>query len=286
MKELETYTDYRKFLADYYAERKNQNPHYSFRTFCQLAKISSPSLFKEVVDGKHNLSKQTTDAFIRGLKLKERQAKFFMALVNFNQAKTDKEKQFCLEQMQALRPLVNQKLVPANHYEYYSRWYHSAVRELACTLDWKEDYALLARTLKPKIKTSEARKSVELLLALGFLEKGAGGHYSQKDSDITTGKEVHSLAVRKLNHTLAGLGQVAAEECPPDERHISSIILGVSKESREKIIQEIREFRQKVVAIVHEDKTTDQVCNLNIQLFPLSERYSNKTIASNKDGGI
>jgi uncharacterized protein (TIGR02147 family) len=273
MKDLETYSDYRQFLKDYFAERKKQNNAYSYRMFCQLAGISSPSYYKEVVEGKRNLSQKYMGHFIRGLKLREKQADFFAALVKFNQAKTEKEKQLQLEQLRKARSTVPQRLVPASHYSYYSKWYHSAIRELACTLDWKGDYKLLAKSLDPRISVKEARESVRLLVDLGFIEKTAAGDYRQKDAAITTGPEVMSLGVRKFNHELSGMGQSAITRHSPSERDISAVVMGLSEEGYTAIKGEIQEFYRKVISLVNNDKVTSRVYSVVLQLFPLSKEF-------------
>ncbi len=273
MNKIQTYSNYREFLKEYFEERKKKTPSYSYRTFCLLAGIKSPSLFKEIVKGKRNLTRKTMAAFVKGLKLREPETKFFMALVNFNQAKTEKEKQLFLEQMRGHSIHVEQKLVPVRHYEYYSKWYHSAIRELACAVDWKEDFAFLARTLNPRIKTSEARQSIKLLMELGFIEKRADGRYHQKETDITTGSEVMSLAVRKLNHELAEKGQEAIEKFAPNQRDISSIVMGMSEKGYRLIKTEIQEFKHRIIRIAHEDTPTNRVYNINVQLYPLTDPY-------------
>jgi hypothetical protein len=56
MKSIEYYTDYRTFLSDFYREKKNASPLFSYRTFCRMAELKSPSIFKEVVSGKRGLT--------------------------------------------------------------------------------------------------------------------------------------------------------------------------------------------------------------------------------------
>ena len=270
---IENYTDYRKFLKDYYALRKKQSRHYTYRNFCDAAGLKSPSLYIEVVKGKRNLTNGTLEAFIRGLKLNKQQARFFTALVNYNQSKDAKAQQTYLEMMRGCKPSIEQAMVMSDQYEYYSKWYHSAIREIACTLDWHEDFSLLAKALEPAIRKTEARASIQLLLKLGFIKKTPDGRYHQVDANITSGSEVRSVAVRKLNEDLAGMGKDAIEKYDPKERDISSMIAGVSAKSYPQIKREIQEFKQRVMQIVDEDTVTERVYNINIQLFPLSKQY-------------
>ncbi len=276
MQRIEYYSDYRIFLTNLYENRKKRFPFFSSRYFCRKAGIKSPSLLKEVIDGKRNLTDKTIPAFAKGFSLTENDANFFNLLVHFNQSSDPQTKQQLLEQMRGLTRKVKQEVVPADQYAYYTKWYNPVVRELACLLDWKGDYGVLARSVAPPIKKTEARKSVELLLELGFLEKAEDGTYTQSHPAITTGREVTSLGVRALNSELSKMGTEAIERIPPTERDISSLTIGISRKSFSLIKQEIQEFKNRVIRIVDDDKDSNQVHNLNVQLFPLSTKVKSK----------
>ena len=68
-------------------------------------------------------------------------------------------------QMRGLKRKVKQASISADFYDYYfSKWYNIIIRELACCIDWNDDYELLAKSIVPPIKKNEARESVEFLI--------------------------------------------------------------------------------------------------------------------------
>ena len=270
MERIEQYTDYRKFLKDYYKERKKHFKYFSYRYFSKKADVKSPSLFKEVVQGKRNLTIDTIKAFIRGLGITENDGRFFTALVQFNQSEKPQEKQAYLEEMRGLKRQVKEKIIPIDLYAYFSNWRYPVLRELACLLDWKDDYHLLARSVRPAITFNEARDGIQLLLHLGFLEKTAEGRYVQKDPAITTGSEVISPAIREMNRQFAEIGMQAIQAFAPSRRDISSLTMGLSEKSYQMIKQEIQEFKNRVIRIASDDAASDKVYDLNVQLFPMS----------------
>ena len=69
-----------------------------------------------------------------------------------------------------------------------------------------------------------------------------------------------------------------ALELPKDERNFSGVTMGVSKETYDRIVNLLDEFRSKIIAIAAEDKNIEQVYRLNLQLFPLT-----KNIKENKN---
>jgi uncharacterized protein (TIGR02147 family) len=275
MQNIQFYTDYRAFLHDFYEENKRKFRFFSYRYFCKKAGIASPSLFREVVEKKRDLTGSTIPNFIKGLGLGEKDGKFFAALVHFNQSSNDTDRKRWMEEMRGIRNGLEQHIVPVDQFAYYSKWYNLAIRELACTIDWKEDYGILAEAVSPPIKKRQARESVLLLLKLGFLNKGEDGKYFQTNPAITTGAEVNSLSVREVNRQMAALGVDAISDVPPAQRDMSSLVVGVSEKTYAAIKQEIHDFKSRIVRIVNDDPGSDRVYNINVQLFPLSRELTN-----------
>jgi uncharacterized protein (TIGR02147 family) len=274
MERIDFYTDYRKFLKDYYSAQKKAYHYFSYRYFCNKAGISSPALFKEVVAGKRNLTDRTTVAFIKGMGLSDGDASYFRTLVRFNQTENEQEKVRVLEQLRGLRRKVSRQLVPLDLYEYYTTWYFPVIRELACVLDWKGDFNQLARVVSPPIKKSEAKTAIGFLVDKGFLTVGALGRYQQTRPALTTGSEVSSMAIRTFNEIMAKKGLESIRQVPPHERDVRTVVAGVSKKSYGLIKEEIRDFISRVVRIVDDDKASDMVYAVNLQFFPLSSKNS------------
>ncbi|MBN1127821.1 MAG: TIGR02147 family protein [Chitinispirillaceae bacterium] len=270
MQPIEFYTDYRTFLSDFYNQKKRSSRVFSYRSFCLKSGLKSPSVYREVVAGKRNLTAATIEAFSKGLGLPERDRRFFENLVLFNQAKSEEAKKRYLAVLRGLRYRKPQKQIPVQLYAYYDKWYNPVVRELAVAMKWNDDYALLAKAVNPPIKTSEARESVNLLLRLGFLRKRAGSGYVLTDPDVTTGNEVNSLAVRALNREYARLGLEAIDRFPPTERDISSVIMAVPRAKLAEFKREIVDFRKRIVTLANDEATTaDSFYSLVVEFFPV-----------------
>ena len=271
MERIEAYTDYRKFLRDFYEDRKRRSASFSHRQFCQKAGLASPSYLREVIDGKRNLTETTLPQFIKALGLVETDASFFRALVGFNQAADPTAKREHLETMRGLRRKVPVALVPLDRYEYYSRWYLPVLRELAIQRDWGEDWASLARAVRPRIRKTEAREGIELLERLGFIAR-EGARWKQTEPAISSGGEVDSMAVRAGNREYARLGCEAIEAIAPPLRDISTLILGIPAAAFPQFKQELREFKDRLVRIAQDcEKDGDRVFAMNLQFFPLSQ---------------
>ncbi len=275
MERIDAYTDYRLYLSDFYKDRKKRIPVFSYRYFCIKAGIKSPTLFKEIVAGKRNLTSKTIPRFIKGLDLNPLDAQYFTALVRFNQSKNMHEKTQYLEQMNSLQRKVPREIVPIDQYAFYSRWYLLILRELACIYPWNGDAGALAKVIVPPIKKSEAQEGIRFLIEKGFLAVRKDGACVQTKRAITSGSEVTSIGIRNFNEHMARRGADAVNEFSQDVRDIRTMIMGISAGSYPLIKHEIREFMDRVARIVDNDDASDRVYNLGIQLFPVSQ-FTNK----------
>jgi uncharacterized protein (TIGR02147 family) len=170
MNSVYEYSDYRLFLKDYYEQRKAESPAFSYRYLAQKAGINSAPFFKFLIEGKRNLTSETVGKVAIALKLDAKSREYFENLVFFNQAKSTKDKNQFFDKLIALRKAQNIRRIGSEKYEYFSEWYHCAIRELVSIGNFRDDFAKLGNSLRPPISAIKAQESVDLLLQLGFLK--------------------------------------------------------------------------------------------------------------------
>ena len=271
MKSIYSYTDYRIFLGEYYEEKKKVTRNFSFRYFSAKAGIKSPVFLKLVIDGKRNLTEMMIRRFITALELSKKQATFFRNLVLFNQAKTAEQKQEHYRICKNMQGLVNEHLLKNDQYDYFNKWYTPVVREIICLYDFQDNFALIGQCIIPPVTPVQVKKAIELLLRLKMISKENDGTYRQTHSAITTGSEVTALAVRSFNRTMLEKASDALDRFATSQRFITSQTLGVSQTAYDLLVQEIQVFQERVTAIVSQDENSSKVCQLCVQLFPLSK---------------
>lgn len=265
------YNDYRSLLRDLFEFHRKRLRHFTFRYFSKKAGLSSPSALKEVMDGKKNLTQRSILQFAIGFNLNKSETEYFTNLVYFNQSQDEKEKNRYYKELLRLQQNHKGKTLTASQYEYYSNWYNSAIRELACTKDFKNDPDWIAGKLIPGIKPSEAKKAVELLLSLGLLTEKEDGTLKQDSPKLEADPDVSSLSIRNFNRSMIQLGSEAIERHDQEQREISGLTLGVSRECGREIKAMIREFKKQVLNYaVNDARPADSVYQLNFQFFPLT----------------
>lgn len=263
------FTDYRAFLKAYYEAMKAQSDFFSFRYFSKMAGLGSPNFLKLVMDGERGLSADGIERFIRALKLKAAEARFFRQLVLMNQAATPEERDYHARQLFRSKMLKKLKPLTPDLYAYYAEWFHIPMRELVVRSDFKDDPVWIARQFTPPITEGQARSGMEVLARLGLIEKNASGRWRQTDMIVTTGDEVPSTTVMDYQRTMIQMGAAALERFTHEERDVSSLTLGVSRAKAKEIRDRIRAFRKDLLAIAGEEQKVEEIMQIGFQLFPL-----------------
>jgi uncharacterized protein (TIGR02147 family) len=269
------YTDYRRYLADYFEKRKKIDPKFSHRYLSRRLGLSSPNFIMMVMQGKRNLTRSLAFKLSQEFGLDEKEAEYLEAMVGFMQAKTNKEKDAFFSRMVMLRRTTDVEKIEEGQYEYYSNWYNLAVRELVTYPDFKGDFNWLAKKVLPPITPSQAKRSVELLLKLGLIKKKGKG-YARSSALVSTGPEVTSLAVANFHRTMAERAGAAMDDVKKEERDITACTVNISPRGFEEIKKAVAECRKKVMAITEADTPAERVYQVNFQVFPVSARDKKK----------
>lgn len=264
------YTDFRAFLADYYAAEKARRASFSFRAFARRAGFSSPNFLKLVIDGQRNIGEESVSRFVRALGLDREEARFFAALVGFGQARTVEDRNQHFEQIAASRRFRAARRIDGALFEYLSHWYMPAIRELAARVDFREDPKWIAGELLPAIRPADAKRAVATLVTLGLLTRDERGRLCRGEPTLTTGHAVQSLSVVNYHRQMLERASAALETVPSSRREFGAMTVCVRAETVSELKDKVRRFCEEVLERSDRDTEPDAVYQLNVQLFQLS----------------
>lgn len=270
------FTDYRILLKEYYAFQKKMIRSFSYRYFAVKSGVSA-SLFKDIIAGRRRLSLTIMQKYAEAMNLSVKETAYFAAVVQFVNSKTTETKNAHFSEMLRLRGNSSIKFIDKSHYEFFKNWYHSALREMVTLPDFREDHEWIARKCIPRITAAQAKKSIEIMLQLGILQRNDKGTLVPADPVISSELEMKSLILRNFQSEVIGLAKDALDRFEPADREISSLTLGVSSHCYRTIKERIRMFKEEILAMVVADTTTSEiVCQCNFQLFPLVEKSTDQ----------
>ena len=284
MKAIVEYTDYRKFIQDYYDERKRDSA-FTWREFAQNAGFASAIFLKYVCEGKKNLSISAAGSVANAMGLAGFEKTYFVLMVTYAHAKGDEAKMAAFEKRCALARTHKIRVLGGEEFDYYKSWKNPLLRELAPHMPGARP-AEMARACKPKISAAEVSETLDFLEDANLLRKNREGNYVQTDKSISMGSvDAVPLAAKDLQRQMGELA-VKALDLPLAERVMSGVVLGLTEESYDQIKKELLEFRRRIIAIATESDKTQRVYRLNFQLFPISEdlEVANKALKNKEEG--
>ncbi len=274
MKEIIEYTDYRKFIQDYYDERKRCSA-FSWHAFAQKAGFSSDVYLKYVCEGKKNLSIASAGSVASAMGLVGFEYDYFILMVSYAHAKSDKAKRAAFEERCALAQAHKMRVLGSEEFDYFKSWKNSVIRELAPHMPGARPLEM-AKACRQKISAAEVSETLNFLVKAKLLKKDRSGNYQQTDKAIKMGSvDVVPVAARDLQRQM-GEFAIQSLDLPLSERMMSGYTLGLTRRAYERIKKETEDYYRRVVAIATEEDETEQVYRLNVQLFPLSERLETK----------
>ena len=281
MKSVIEYKDYREYVLDYYRERKRTSA-FTWREFAKIAGFASGSYLKLVCDGKTRLREEGAKKTALAMGLLGFEFDYFVLMVRYENAKTDREKKKCFEEMEALSSAHHVKILGSEMYTFYETWKHSVVRELAVAMPGAKPHEI-AKACRLPISAAEVTNSLRFLVNSGFLTVDIKGDYHQTNHSLSTGRlKVVSVAVHSLLRQMGEFALEALDKLPISERHFSGITMGVTSETYAKVVEELAQCRKRIVSIVADEPHPDKVCRLNFQFFPLTENLNEVQVTPDK----
>jgi len=269
------YIDYRKFLTDFIEFKNKSSAKYSSSMFARKAGLgqNSRGYLKLVVEGKRNLSSATIRGFSDAIGLEGQASLYFENLVLFNQSERPKDRDYYFQRLRASARGQNSKQVELleAQYEYCSKWFVVAIRELVNLKDFKETPSWIAHKLKDKITSEEAVDALQVLLTLGLIERHPETKkLIQKDPIVKYSGKVFSDTVQNFHVQMMERAKESLKE-DFNTRATSGVTLSIPMSYLPKAIQMIDKFGDELnIALGISKDPAEVVLQVNFQVFTLT----------------
>ncbi len=264
------YDDFRLYLKDRYEEKCRADPSYTYRKFAAEAGFTNPGFLNDVIKGRRKLSQDATQKMIKVFDMSETEAEFFRLLVAYRQAKNEERRQEIYRKILFRRNRSSfARLNPALN-RYYQDFRYPLIRTAIMAFDFRGDYEALGRFTIPPIPSLLVRKYVRDLCEWGLVTQQTDGRYVVTDRVVEPPEKLRDQ-VKQINREWIVQALDALMKLPPDKRHISSMLISVSKETADLIRSRIETFREEMWKLVESDAgKAEKVMLLNIQYIPKS----------------
>jgi uncharacterized protein (TIGR02147 family) len=237
-----------------------------------MAGSSSPNYLQLIKNRKLNISNSAIYALSIALKLSRTEEEYFEAIVNFDHARTNVEKDKFFKRILQSRQMTGKvQTLLKEQYEFFSHWYIPVIRELVVSDAYSGDPEWIAKKIVPPVSVAQVHKGIALLEKLGMIvPRGEGKPWLQQHSLVKTESEVVSLAVTQYHQNMIRLAGEAIERFDASSRDIRSVTIGISASGYVEIKKKLEQFWMELLHFAESQKEIDQVFQINMQMFPIS----------------
>lgn len=265
------YNDFRKYITDYQSRRQLLEKEFTKSEFSRRMQLpNTRSYFIDVLNGK-KVTPAFVERFVSAMELDREEAQYFRILVKFNQSERADDRELYFDQLIALNrtpvKFLNKKM-----FDYYKNSYNGVIRALLNIIDFKDDYANLARKVFPPVTVSEAKGAVQLLLEFELIAPDDNGFLRPTQKTISAPECVRDELIRQ--YQLSCLDHARDAVIKPDDKHriIATNTISISERGYNRLITKINKFRSEVRALVNKDEEpAEKVYQITITFIPVSK---------------
>jgi uncharacterized protein (TIGR02147 family) len=260
---METNTYYVQKIKHELSIKQKANTTYSLRAYARDIGVHHATL-SQVMRGKRPLPLKDATGVCEKLRLGPKERTLFMeslmkAKTNLDDIKIDENyERFILDE---------------SHYQVIAEWEHYVVLDLFDLPSFEFSIPEIAGRLS--IEENRAEVVVNNLVTCGLLIKDQHGQWVKAHENIRTTEDINSQALRDGNREAILMGADKLDEVKVELRDISSMTITMDLEKLPEAKTIIREFRQKMMALLRDGNKTD-VYQLAIQLYPLTNNEYTK----------
>lgn len=280
--QLAIYTDFRSFLRDFYEFKRAQTASslrpYSYAHFSAAADIRSPNYLKLIIEGQRNLSEDMMGKFAKAMQLSKDEVEEFRVLVRYGQAKDPLERNRYLKDLSEFRVKAQLKSgeIKTETWDKVPGWVTWVLYALVDQQGVVFEPEALWALLRGKASIDEIRKSLNRLLTSGEIVRDEHTGQYRKGRELMTGSDTIPVAlVRKLQAELIYLGLESLFQDAAVEREFGALTMALTADEFEQLKFELRQLRKrffKDYAVKRHESKGERVFQLNIQLFPVTQK--------------
>lgn len=257
MENIEKY--YITVLRDELCNRQRRNSSYSLRSYARDIGVHAGSL-SQILKGQRSLPFNKAKTVLEELSLADDQRTLF--LESFYRSKTN------IDHIE-IEELDTRYVVDKANYEVLAQWEHFAVMEMFEL----SNFSVSLKSVEEKLKISflRAKQVMENLLKAGLIKEVEGGGFLPLHEGVRTTEDINSRALRDSHLETMDMGKEKLKDIEVELRDFSSTTLALDLEKLPEAKTIIREFRQKMSALLRDGNKTE-IYQLAVQFFPLTEK--------------
>lgn len=258
------YFDYRDYIRA--VLETMQSMGLSLRAIQENAGVSGSAFFSRILDGSRPLSIANAKNIAKSWGLPDDESDYFLDLVRFGNEKNVDVREELLRKLLAVRANNQEFALQDSSLKFFSKWYYPVLRDLLPLLPPNMPAEKIGRMFTPVLRAPQVESGIRYLMESGFVTLDENGVYRVEQPIVSTPPRVRSTILRKYHLKNLEVNSEVYDLFTSDDRSVTSVTCSLSKESFEKVREEIAKLREKILALSREEKNPDRVCHVGFQL--------------------
>lgn len=258
------YFDYRDYIRA--VLETMQSKGLSLRAIQENAGVSGSAFFSRILDGSRPLSIANAKNIAKSWGLSVDETDYFLDLVRFGNEKNVDVREELLRKLLAVRANNQEFALQDSSLKFFSKWYYPVLRDLLPLLPPNMPAEKIGRMFTPVLRAPQVESGIRYLMESGFVTLDENGVYRVEQPIVSTPPRVRSTILRKYHLKNLEVNSEVYDLFTSDDRSVTSVTCSLSKESFEKVREEIAKLREKILALSREEKNPDRVCHVGFQL--------------------
>lgn len=271
------FIDYRLYLYTLYKSLKAKNGGYTYKRFASDIGIGDQRELKDVILGTGDLTYGKAKIIAEKIGLPEQEMAYLAKLIMYSNTKDSPKSTDHLADLIKIKLSIAHDPVSKEQDSYFAHWFIPVIGEMANLEGFQPDPEWISQHLLPKIPREQVEKCLKVLERVGILKQDPiTKKYERSERDLSTSEDADGKNIARFHREMIDLGKRAIQEVAPNKREISSLLVSVSEATFHKIKTLIHSFENQVLNEEGDSKERDQLYQLNIQFFPVSEQIKKK----------
>lgn len=258
------YFDYRDYIGAVLEAMRSKG--LSLRAVQENAGVSGSAFFSRILDGSRPLSIANAKNIAKSWGLSSDESDYFLDLVRFGNEKNVDVREELLRKLLAIRANSQEYALQDSSLKFFSKWYYPVLRDLLPLLPPNTPAEKIGRMFTPVLRAPQVESGIRYLMEAGFVTLDEKGVYHVEQPVVSTPPRVRSTILRKYHLKNLEVNSEVYDLFTSDDRSVTSVTCSLSKESFEKVREEIAKLREKILALSREEKNPDRVCHVGFQL--------------------
>ena len=269
------YHDYRKFLTDLIQYRKNTEAGFSLRAVAKKSNLAVGYL-SMILSGDRKMLHETLEKIAKPLGLNASEKSYLELLRTVADSDSSSIKHEALTRLKKFKSYRHENAKEVEVYQYLTRWYYVAIREMASLFDFQPDPKWIQKKLRKKVSLKEVEDAMNFLLENGYLKRETDGSVKPVEKEILCLGGVYQLALTQFHREMLQVATESFDTSAIEERDVTGYTLAIPKEKLGDLKKMCFEFLRQVASLEDPTQKPDSVYHVTVAAIPLTQNSKEK----------